>query len=117
MPGRGADACRGRRGYAPAVGVITWFVWGLFVGFIARALLPGRQKIGILWTLVLGVVGSLLGGFLATEVLNIGDADDFDVGSFLIAVGTSVGLLAIYDRVNRALPDKKRDAELERGRR
>lgn len=96
------------------MGIVSWVVWGLFVGFIARALLPGKQKIGFLWTIALGVGGSLLGGFLATEVLDIADTDEFDLGSFLIAVGTSVVLLAIYDRVGRALPEKKRDSKAER---
>jgi hypothetical protein len=41
------------------------------------------------------VAGSIVGGFLATEVLDIADSDEFDFGSFMIAVGTSVGLLAI----------------------
>ncbi len=98
------------------MGIVAWALWGLFIGAIARLLLPGRQRIGIVLTMVLGVVGSLLGGFLATEVLNIADSDDFDFGSFLVAVGTSVLLLAVVDRVQRALPDKKRD-ELDRGRR
>jgi uncharacterized membrane protein YeaQ/YmgE (transglycosylase-associated protein family) len=94
------------------MGVISWAVWGLFVGAIARLLLPGRQRIGIAGTLLLGVIGSLLGGFLATELLDIADSDDFDFGSFLIAVGTSFLLLGIYERVDRALPDKDRK-ELE----
>ncbi len=98
------------------VGIIAWALWGLFIGAIARLLLPGRQRIGILLTMVLGVVGSLLGGFLATEVLNIADADEFDFGSFLIAVATSALLLAVVDRVQRALPDRKKREELDRGR-
>jgi uncharacterized membrane protein YeaQ/YmgE (transglycosylase-associated protein family) len=90
------------------VGILTWVVWGLFVGVIARLLLPGRQKIGFALTIVLGVVGSLLGGFLATEVLSVADSDEADFGSFLIAVGTSVALLAAYDRISRMLPDRER---------
>lgn len=93
------------------MGILTWVIWGLFVGAIARLLLPGRQRLGIALTIVLGVVGSLLGGFLATEVLNIGDANDADFGSFVIAVATSVLLLAIFERVNRTLPDRKRGLE------
>jgi uncharacterized membrane protein YeaQ/YmgE (transglycosylase-associated protein family) len=91
------------------VGILTWVIWGLFVGALARLLLPGRQRLGIALTIVLGVVGSLLGGLLATEVLNVGDANDADFGSFVIAVATSVLLLATYDRVNRMLPDRARD--------
>ena len=95
------------------MGIVTWAVWGLFVGIFARILKPGRQRVGLLLTVVLGVVGSVAGGFMATEVLGIADFDDFDFGSFIIAVATSVLLLAIYDRVDRTLPDRDRK-ELER---
>jgi uncharacterized membrane protein YeaQ/YmgE (transglycosylase-associated protein family) len=80
------------------MGIISWAIWGLFVGLVARAVMPGRQPIGILWTILLGVVGSLIGGFVATEILDIADSDEFDFGSFLIAVATSVGLLLLYLR-------------------
>jgi uncharacterized membrane protein YeaQ/YmgE (transglycosylase-associated protein family) len=93
------------------VGIISWIVWGLFVGAIARLLLPGRQAIGCLWTIVVGVVGSLIGGLIATELLEIADTDEFDLGSFLIAVGTSVLLLAIYERVAPKRDDGERDRE------
>ena len=92
------------------MGILSWIFWGLFVGAIARLLLPGRQKIGILWTILLGVAGSVLGGFLATEVIDIADSDDFDFGSFLIAVGASVLLLSVGGRLI-ARRDAKRDRE------
>ena len=90
------------------MGIVTWAVWGLFVGIFARILKPGRQRVGIILTIVLGVVGSLIGGFVATELLGIGDSDEFDFGSFIIAVAASVLLLAVYDRVDRMLPDRDR---------
>jgi uncharacterized membrane protein YeaQ/YmgE (transglycosylase-associated protein family) len=90
------------------VGILTWVIWGLFVGVIARLLLPGRSRLGIVLTIVLGVVGSLLGGFIATQLLGIADTDDADFGSFIIAVITSVALLAVYQRVDRMLPDRNR---------
>jgi uncharacterized membrane protein YeaQ/YmgE (transglycosylase-associated protein family) len=80
------------------MGIISWIIWGLFVGAIARLLLPGRQAIGFLWTIALGIAGAVIGGFLATEVLDIADSDEFDFGSFLIAVGASVLLLSIATR-------------------
>lgn len=80
------------------MGIISWVIWGLFVGALARLLLPGEQKIGVLWTIALGIAGSIVGGFLATEVIDISDSDEFDFGSFMIAVGTSVLLLAIAGR-------------------
>ena len=93
------------------MGILTWLVWGLFVGALARLLLPGRARLGIVLTMVLGVIGSLLGGFVATEALGIADADNADFGSFVIAVVTSVALLAVYQRANRMLPDRDRDRD------
>ena len=71
------------------------------MGVFARLLLPGRQQLGIAFTIIFGVAGSIIGGLVATEVLEIADADEFDFGSFIIAVGTSVGLLGIYQAVDR----------------
>jgi uncharacterized membrane protein YeaQ/YmgE (transglycosylase-associated protein family) len=96
------------------VGILTWLIWGLFVGALARLLLPGRQRLGIVLTMVLGVVGSLLGGFVATELLGIADTDEADFGSFVTAVVTSVTLLALYERVSRMLPDRDRREHRDR---
>jgi uncharacterized membrane protein YeaQ/YmgE (transglycosylase-associated protein family) len=93
------------------MGIISWAIWGLFVGLIARLLLPGRQPIGFLWTIALGVTGSLIGGFVATEILNIADNDEFDFGSFLIAIGCSVLLLWLYLRY---FADRDRDHAVTR---
>jgi uncharacterized membrane protein YeaQ/YmgE (transglycosylase-associated protein family) len=83
------------------MGILSWVVWGLFVGAIARLLRKGSQPIGFLWTIGLGIAGSLIGGFIATSVLHIADSNDFDFGSFLIAVGTSFLLLALYEPIAR----------------
>jgi uncharacterized membrane protein YeaQ/YmgE (transglycosylase-associated protein family) len=50
------------------VGLLWFLVFGLFVGFLARALMPGRQSMGLLMTSALGMVGSLLGGFLGSLI-------------------------------------------------
>jgi uncharacterized membrane protein YeaQ/YmgE (transglycosylase-associated protein family) len=81
--------------------IISWALWGLFVGAIARLLRKGSQPIGILWTIVLGVAGSLIGGFIATKVLSIGSTHHFGIGSFFIAVATSFVLLAIWEPIAR----------------
>jgi uncharacterized membrane protein YeaQ/YmgE (transglycosylase-associated protein family) len=93
------------------MGILSWVVWGLFVGAIARLLRKGHQPIGILWTMVLGIAGSLIGGFLATSVLNIADSNDFDFGSFLIAVGTSFLLLALYEPIARRREQKQQPGQ------
>lgn len=50
------------------MGILWFLVFGLFVGFLARALMPGRQSMGLLMTSALGMVGSLLGGFLGSLI-------------------------------------------------
>jgi uncharacterized membrane protein YeaQ/YmgE (transglycosylase-associated protein family) len=81
------------------VGILAWAVWGLFAGAVARLLRKGRQPIGLLWTMILGIVGSLAGGFIATDVLHIADHNNFDLGSFLIAVAGSFVLLVIWEQI------------------
>ena len=48
------------------MGLLMFVLFGLVVGFLARALLPGRQSMGLIMTAILGMVGSLLGGFLGS---------------------------------------------------
>jgi uncharacterized membrane protein YeaQ/YmgE (transglycosylase-associated protein family) len=91
------------------VGIVTWALWGLFVGLFARLLMPGRRRVGIVLTVILGIAGSVVGGLVATEVLGIGDAGEFGFGSFVVAVLASTALLAAYDRVSRMLPDRDRE--------
>ncbi len=77
--------------------MIGFIVFGLVVGFLARAILPGRQHIGLLWTLVLGVVGSVIGGTIA-NALGSGDIMELNVIGSICAVIAAVILLAIADR-------------------
>jgi uncharacterized membrane protein YeaQ/YmgE (transglycosylase-associated protein family) len=77
------------------VGII---ILGLLAGFIARALLPGSQPMGIILTCVLGIVGSLVGFYLFTKLLGIGDSDKFDLGGIVGAVIGSMIVLWVFDR-------------------
>ena len=84
------------------MGVIAWILLGLFAGAIARALIPGRTEPGgCIGTTAVGILGSLLGGFLASA-LDIGEIDVFfDLGTWLIAIGGSVLLLLIIRAIAR----------------
>jgi uncharacterized membrane protein YeaQ/YmgE (transglycosylase-associated protein family) len=64
------------------VGIVGWIVLGLLAGLIAKAILPGAESVGILLTILLGIAGALLGGFLATA-LDLGDPIDgfFDLST------------------------------------
>jgi uncharacterized membrane protein YeaQ/YmgE (transglycosylase-associated protein family) len=93
------------------MGIISWIIFGLFAGVVARLLLPGKQPIGLLWTMALGVGGAVVGGFVSTEVIDIADSDDLDFGSFLIAVGASVLLLALVGPFIARSREKEKDED------
>jgi uncharacterized membrane protein YeaQ/YmgE (transglycosylase-associated protein family) len=84
------------------MGIIAWIVLGLLAGTIARALIPGRTEPGgCIGTTAVGILGALLGGFLASA-LDIGEIDEFfDLGTWLIAIGGSVILLLIIRAIAR----------------
>ena len=82
------------------MGLIAWILLGLFAGAIARALIPGETGPGgCIGTTAVGIVGALIGGFIATA-LDIGRIKDFfDLGTWLIAIGGSVLLLLIINAI------------------
>ena len=84
------------------MGIIAWILLGLFAGAIARALIPGRTEPGgCIGTTAVGILGALLGGFIASA-LDVGDIDEFfDLGTWLIAIAGSVLLLLIIRAVAR----------------
>jgi uncharacterized membrane protein YeaQ/YmgE (transglycosylase-associated protein family) len=92
------------------MGIIGWIVLGLLAGAIAKAIMPGDDPGGIIVTTIIGIVGALVGGFIASA-LNVGDLDEFfDIGTWLIAIAGSLLLLAIYRVVigNRTGSDRTR---------
>ena len=82
------------------MGIIGWIFLGLFAGAIARALIPGQTEPGgCIGTTAIGILGALIGGFIATA-LDIGEIDEFfDLGTWLIAIGGSILLLLIIRAV------------------
>jgi len=76
------------------MGLLSWIVFGLIAGLIAKMLVPGRDPGGCVLTVVLGVVGALIGGVLATA-LGYGGISGFDWRSLGIAVLGSILLLLI----------------------
>ena len=75
------------------MGVVSWVLFGLLAGFVARALTPGRHNIGCLPTLAVGLVGALLGGVIGNVVLGHKVHFGWDLGPFLLAVVGAVVLL------------------------
>jgi uncharacterized membrane protein YeaQ/YmgE (transglycosylase-associated protein family) len=77
--------------------MIGFIVAGLIIGALARLLMPGKQKIGILWTLALGLAGSVIGGTIANAI-GTGDIWELNVIGFCVAVASSVALLVVAER-------------------
>jgi uncharacterized membrane protein YeaQ/YmgE (transglycosylase-associated protein family) len=75
--------------------VFGWVLFGLVVGLIARFLVPGDQPMTWLMTTVLGIVGSLLGGFVHYMFFGLNDGRP-EPGGFLMSVLGAVILLAVY---------------------
>ena len=72
------------------MGFIAWIVVGSIAGFLANQVMGSRE--GLLMMVVLGIIGGLVGGFVATSVLNVGSVNGINVESILIA---TVGAIAV----------------------
>ena len=75
--------------------IIAAIVIGIIAGYLGRLLLPGRDPMGFVGTVGAGIVGALVGYFIFTSLLGIGDDDKFDLGGIIGSViGTMLVLLA-----------------------
>ena len=78
------------------MGIIGFLVAGLIIGALARLIKPGKQNLSLVMTLVLGVVGSLIGGIVASA-LGTGDIMELNVLGFIVAVIAAVLLIGIAE--------------------
>lgn len=85
------------------MGIISWIVFGLIAGALAKFIMPGEDPGGIIVTIIIGIVGAMVGGFIGS-VLGFGGVSGFNLGSFVLAVGGALILLAGY----RAMKGKGR---------
>ncbi len=80
------------------MGIISWIILGLLAGAIAKALLPGKDPGGCLVTILLGIVGASVGGWIGTQ-LGWGSVQQFDMRGLGLAILGSLILLFIYRMV------------------
>jgi uncharacterized membrane protein YeaQ/YmgE (transglycosylase-associated protein family) len=78
------------------MGFIAFLILGLIAGAIAKLILPGRQGGGWFITLLLGVVGALLGGFLGNLLFGVGLEEFWSIQTWLLAIGGAIIVLLIY---------------------
>ncbi|MGW0565115.1 GlsB/YeaQ/YmgE family stress response membrane protein [Streptomyces sp. NPDC003016] len=79
------------------MGIIAWIIIGLLAGLIAKALLPGKDPGGIIITMLIGVAGGLLGGWLGKVIFGVDSIDGFfELSTWIAAIVGSLILLVLY---------------------
>jgi uncharacterized membrane protein YeaQ/YmgE (transglycosylase-associated protein family) len=82
------------------MGIFAWIVLGLIAGMLAKFIMPGRDPGGLIITILLGIGGAVVGGFIGTQ-MGYGNISGLDVRSLAIAVGGGVLLLFVYRVLRR----------------
>ena len=82
------------------MGIFSWIIMGLIVGALAKFLMPGKDPGGVVVTILLGIAGAFIGGFVGAKV-GLGTVSGFNLGSLALATGGAVLLLIIYRVVKR----------------
>jgi uncharacterized membrane protein YeaQ/YmgE (transglycosylase-associated protein family) len=82
------------------MGIIAWIVLGLLAGLLANLLIPGRRQQGLLLTCIIGIVGALLGGWVASKVFHVHSLNGFfHLSTWITAIAGAAVLLLIYHLV------------------
>ena len=91
------------------MGIIGWIVLGLIAGAIAKLILPGKQGGGWISTLILGVIGALLGGWLGGLIFNVNLGGFFELRSWLLAIVGALIVLIIWGFIRGRMGSKQAD--------
>ncbi len=83
------------------MGFIGWIVLGLIAGAIAKAIMPGKQGGGWLVTLLLGVVGAVVGGWIGSAIFGVGVDEFWSLSTWLLAIGGALIVLFIWGLITR----------------
>ena len=77
---------------------ISWAIFGLIAGALAKAIMPGKDPGGFWVTMLIGIIGAILGGWISTLLLNY-DPNNWSIGGFLVAIAGALILLFVYRKV------------------
>nr|WP_094745826.1 GlsB/YeaQ/YmgE family stress response membrane protein [Vaginella massiliensis] len=80
--------------------LISWAVFGLIAGIIAKMISPGPEPGGVIVTIVIGVLGAIVGGWLSTLIFDY-DPNKWSLGGFFVAVVGALLLLFVYKKLAR----------------
>ncbi|MBT3387839.1 MAG: GlsB/YeaQ/YmgE family stress response membrane protein [Desulfobacula sp.] len=82
------------------MGVFSWIIMGLFVGVLAKWIMPGKDPGGLIVTICIGIAGAFVGGLIGS-LLGIGNVSGFNMVSFLLSIGGAILLLILYRVIKR----------------
>ncbi|MEX1184313.1 MAG: GlsB/YeaQ/YmgE family stress response membrane protein [Gemmatimonadota bacterium] len=88
------------------MGVLSWILFGLIAGAIAKFIMPGKDPGGCIGTILIGILGAVIGGYVGNRVLDIGTVTGFNVRSFGIAILGAVILLVLYRLLLQRRPQR-----------
>ncbi|NQD88073.1 GlsB/YeaQ/YmgE family stress response membrane protein [Paenarthrobacter sp. CM16] len=83
------------------MGIIGWIILGLIAGAIAKAIMPGKQGGGWITTILLGIVGAVLGGWIGSAIFKVGINEFWSLSTWLLAIGGALLVLVIWGLVTR----------------
>ncbi|MXV37993.1 GlsB/YeaQ/YmgE family stress response membrane protein [Flavobacteriaceae bacterium Ap0902] len=80
------------------MGFLTWIIFGLIAGAVAKWISPGNDPGGWIGSIIVGILGAFVGGWLGSMILGV-DVTGFNFSSFLVAIGGAVLLLFLYKQI------------------
>ena len=82
------------------MGILSWIIFGLIAGIIAKVIMPGKDGGGFIMTTVLGIVGAFVGGWIGA-FFGLGSVGNFSLGSMATAVVGALLVLFIYRQIKK----------------
>ncbi|MDQ2814018.1 MAG: GlsB/YeaQ/YmgE family stress response membrane protein [Actinomycetota bacterium] len=99
------------------MGIIAWIVLGLVAGLLANMLIPGRRSQGLIVTCIIGIVGALVGGWVATRLFHVRTLNGFfNLSTWLTAIAGAAVLLLIFHLINARSGASRRSTRSTRSR-
>jgi uncharacterized membrane protein YeaQ/YmgE (transglycosylase-associated protein family) len=90
------------------VGILSWIFFGLIAGAVAKFIMPGKDPGGCIGTIIIGILGAVIGGFVGNEIFNFGSVTGFNLRSFGIAILGAIILLILYRLLLERRPPRRR---------
>jgi uncharacterized membrane protein YeaQ/YmgE (transglycosylase-associated protein family) len=90
------------------VGILAWIFFGLIAGAVAKFIMPGKDPGGCIGTIIIGILGAVIGGFVGNEIFNFGSVTGFNLRSFGIAILGAIILLILYRLLLERRPPRRR---------